>query len=521
MTRTRYLAGAGTFSLIFLIAGPALAQKQEVTRTTASTNSGFGFGARALGMGGAFIAIADDASAASWNPAGIGQLVRPEFTIVGSMNESTTSSAKESILERKTSSTAVPTGEYDRYVYSDAELKTRQQGIDFLSYVQPFAMGNSTISAQFSYARLFPAGTGTQSYSLQWSDNYYVNPPQEALYSKQDITATASGSGGIDTYTLGLAAAIGPTFYAGFSGQLWTGEIGTTVHVKNSAFFYENDDATSSPAFSEFSDLEYSQLTKRKINGFSFNFGVLWVPNNWLRAGAVYRTKWSGSDSLEASYERTRQSTTSRFHATGAGQTDSDLEWPASWGVGLAVRPAATLTLSADYSITYWSQAKTSAALTGWDYNASTNSYTPTFAERAFPSNGPVEQNGEDYQNDQTAYRFGAEYVFRTGKALVPVRAGYYKITALAPLFTDRRFDQNPDAKFTGYTGGVGIAFDMGNGSSLLIDFAGVFEETDSTYLETNHFVCYSNCTEFVLRDSQTSQTIRNSRFIGSLIYRF
>lgn len=42
-----------------------------------------GSGARALGMGGAFTAIADDATAAWWNPAGLAQLERPEFSIVG------------------------------------------------------------------------------------------------------------------------------------------------------------------------------------------------------------------------------------------------------------------------------------------------------------------------------------------------------------------------------------------------------------------------------------------------------
>jgi hypothetical protein len=42
-----------------------------------------GSGARALGMGGAFIAVADDATAASWNPGGLVQLERPEISIVG------------------------------------------------------------------------------------------------------------------------------------------------------------------------------------------------------------------------------------------------------------------------------------------------------------------------------------------------------------------------------------------------------------------------------------------------------
>ena len=41
-----------------------------------------GSGARALGMGGSFIAVADDATAASWNPGGLIQLERPEMSIV-------------------------------------------------------------------------------------------------------------------------------------------------------------------------------------------------------------------------------------------------------------------------------------------------------------------------------------------------------------------------------------------------------------------------------------------------------
>ena len=41
-----------------------------------------GAGARPLGMGGSFVAIADDASAAYWNPAGLGGLDRTEITLM-------------------------------------------------------------------------------------------------------------------------------------------------------------------------------------------------------------------------------------------------------------------------------------------------------------------------------------------------------------------------------------------------------------------------------------------------------
>lgn len=49
----------------------------------ASSPNPVGSGARAVGMGSAFIAVADDATAASWNPAGLIQLDRPEMSIAG------------------------------------------------------------------------------------------------------------------------------------------------------------------------------------------------------------------------------------------------------------------------------------------------------------------------------------------------------------------------------------------------------------------------------------------------------
>ncbi|MDH3434609.1 MAG: hypothetical protein OEM60_12160, partial [Gammaproteobacteria bacterium] len=40
-------------------------------------------GARSMGFGGAFVALADDATSAFANPAGLTQLIRPEFSIEG------------------------------------------------------------------------------------------------------------------------------------------------------------------------------------------------------------------------------------------------------------------------------------------------------------------------------------------------------------------------------------------------------------------------------------------------------
>jgi hypothetical protein len=62
-----------------------LGQIQQTVEISSSPNP-VGSGARALGMGGAFIGVADDATAASWNPAGLIQLETPEMSFVGAYN---------------------------------------------------------------------------------------------------------------------------------------------------------------------------------------------------------------------------------------------------------------------------------------------------------------------------------------------------------------------------------------------------------------------------------------------------
>ena len=72
--------------LLVPVAGPAQALNPaqfyllaEQSRTAFTVQ---GAGARAMGTGGAFIAVADDATAVSYNPAGLAQLLRPEVSLV-------------------------------------------------------------------------------------------------------------------------------------------------------------------------------------------------------------------------------------------------------------------------------------------------------------------------------------------------------------------------------------------------------------------------------------------------------
>src|SRR3954467_3589297 len=68
-------------ALLLLIAIPTFAQNVDI-ESLSGLQFNFGNpGARSLGMGGAFLGLADDASAAEANPAGLTILRKPEISV--------------------------------------------------------------------------------------------------------------------------------------------------------------------------------------------------------------------------------------------------------------------------------------------------------------------------------------------------------------------------------------------------------------------------------------------------------
>ncbi|HHM23866.1 MAG TPA: hypothetical protein ENJ23_02365, partial [Bacteroidetes bacterium] len=62
--------------LLSLIAAPRVQAQSEIPLLGVT----YGVGVRAIGMGGAFVGLADDYAATYWNPAGLGQIRRMELT---------------------------------------------------------------------------------------------------------------------------------------------------------------------------------------------------------------------------------------------------------------------------------------------------------------------------------------------------------------------------------------------------------------------------------------------------------
>ena len=179
----------------------------------------------------------------------------------------------------------------------------------------------------------------------------------------------------------------------------------------------------------------------------------------------------------------------SAFTRNRAASDDVRLDLPGAVGVGSSWRPRDQITLSVDYTRTFWSRARIRHFFT--------LAPTPVGEDAPRP-----EESGDVYEslpyptldapaNDTEQIRVGVEYVVIRDRVRWPIRAGY---------FTDRQTFPAADGAspwFNGATLGLG----MGVGP-LMLDVAFVYETGD--YVDPSVF--------------QQSLTAR--RVLISLIYR-
>jgi long-chain fatty acid transport protein len=397
------------------------------------TSLALGSGARAFGMGGAFLARADDATAASWNPAGLSYLRRPEFTVVGARN----SFVRE------------PTGVGSRLLSDRFAGNT----LDFAAATYPIEIGPASGSVQLSFQRVF---------SFRG----------DRTIDRTDQLLTSEGSGGFDVVALGTGFRILRAVRIGGTVNRWV----NGYHQDRARLAGRRGRGDTKQAF-DF-----------RLSGWNFNAGLIWSPIESLSFGAVFKTTMKGT----AEVDRVRQdeipqprpdpsatppppiTTTNEQHSTVLQAnctdcTDEDrtaaatphrnrvaLSIPGAVGVGISWRPWSVLTASLDFTRTFWSKGRIhnffTLARTEPDQ---ANPFADVFPELLYPT------LDDEKQSDTEQLRVGAEYVVLARRLKLPLRVGF---------FTDKQFfldDQGRPPKFHGFTAGIGIA-----AGPLLIDFA-------------------------------------------------
>ena len=394
------------FSLALLLALSAdislaqLSQKPTITRTEIpSSFNPVGSGARALGMGGAFIAVADDATAASWNPGGLIQLETPEISIVGA-----------SVIRNETNSFG---GNYD----TEDEQTSTNTNINYLSAAYPFTAlnRNMIVSANHQYL-----------YDFNRSLDYPID------YGTTNFSYTGKGEvrheGGLSAIGIAYAVEVTPRFSLGVTLNFW--QDGIYNNELTSKFSESGTGVVNGNDFS----LNFSSSDEFSYRGYNFNLGILWDLTNQLTLGMVFKSPFTMQ--VDRSHEEDLTFTvpdnpTLNFSDNIQDDYDEEIDLPMSCGIGMAYHFTDTLTISLDLYRTEWNDLV----------------LTDEEGRETSPITGGVPE--EDNIEATQQLRGGIEYLFISDPYVIPIRGGFFYDPAPAEGGVD---------EFYGVSCGTGLA---------------------------------------------------------------
>jgi hypothetical protein len=264
-----------------------------------------GSGARALGMGGAFIAVADDATAASWNPGGLIQLERPEMSIVGSG------------LHRVEDNTL------GRHPEGSGAQDAHAAKINFLSFTYPFRLWDHDMVVSLSYQHLFEF---TRSWDWTLRDSTW----------QRRTTYQYHQDGGLYAWGVAYCAQLLPTLSLGLTVNIWEDGIYNNGWREEVSYTSQSRIGVRRGEISD----EYA------FSGVNANVGLFWSTKDRLSFGVVFKTPFTGD--LIHDYDEVS------FYGKTHDRTYEELDMPMSYGLGIAYQLLEQLTLSADVFRTHW-----------------------------------------------------------------------------------------------------------------------------------------------------------------------
>jgi long-subunit fatty acid transport protein len=402
-----------------VLAGPVLAQdgpSRDELDFQGRSNILVGSGARALGMAGAFLARADDATAASWNPAGLSYLRLPELSLVGKWDDFGVE-------------TSDPGG---TLVVDD---NRRGSTPDFLALTYPVDFGGVTGAAQVSFQRVIS-----------------FNGSRDILRNENPITIESEG--GFDVLAFGTGLRV---------SRKW--RLGATLNYWFNGY---------QQVFERGGDQPTVLRTEFDFSGWNVNLGVLFSPIENLNLGLVGKTSFTGDVQQALSREPGSDGRPgNRFDGTIPGYPSITIDFPGALGFGASWRPSSPWTLSADYTRSFWAGGQIYNFFT----LPFAGPPPPVEGGRNFWPELPYPTLTDPEQWDSAQIRVGAEFVAGAGgKIGIPLRVGYFNDRQYFRAEDGRPPDFNGVTAGTGVILGsvlFDVAYTFEHGSYLDVDESG------------------------------------------------
>ncbi|ANM30374.1 hypothetical protein ABI59_13535 [Acidobacteria bacterium Mor1] len=349
-------------------------------------------GARAAGLGGAFISLADDSTAAQANPAGLMNLRRPElFVELRSRGYDSSQVGVAGPID----------GDFFQGQIEVGASSTPETsfGPTFISYVVPF----ERVSFGFSRLESLNIETRTRNgFRLTGQEaivDFDPNTGEPIITGFQpvdlNLTAEADVDALIEQYNVAMAFNLHRTFSVGLTAVYGRADINGRVDN----LFVD----AAGPLFQN-PTLDYATRINDSDSDVAYNVGVLWRPGRGVVSiGGVYRKglQYSLRERIEDQGVRADQA--QRLF----GRTfENRINTPDTYGLGISFRPSEPWTILID--------------VVHIEYSDLMEGYVSGLNRVIFP------EPGEFVVDDGDEVHFGIERIFLAGKTAIAARLGYW-----------------------------------------------------------------------------------------------
>ena len=405
-------------------------------------------GARALGVGGAFISLADDSTAAQTNPAGVVNLRRPE--LFAELRSRSIDGSGVRTAGRLNG--AFFQGDLSTLAASDPDTNLTPA---FLSFVIPFER------VAFGFSRLESLNVGTRT------RNRFTIEGQEAIVQIDPVTGDPiiigfqpvdfdfTAEADVNALVVQYNAVVGISLHRRLS-------LGLTAVFGQAEVDGRVDNLFQDLANGIFTEqtLDYATRIDDTDTDIAYNLGLQWRPSDWISLGAVYRKGLRFELEQRIGPQGVRASEARELYGE---RFTNVLPMPDSYGLGVSFRPSEPWTVLVDAVRVEYSDLLQ-------DYVSGLNRIS--FPEEFVPFT----------VDDGTEVHVGVERIFLAGRTPVAARLGGWRepddrIRAAEESGLSLVFPAGEEVDHV--TAGVGVTLQQ----SIQLDFAADISDVSSQFV--------------------------------------
>lgn len=271
--------------IIILLFSSTFIYGQNLNDAVRLTEPGLGIGARALGLGNAYIALSDDASGMYFNPAGLGLIKRME-TMVGLNYSRFTNDV--SFFDNNTN-------------YSNSNTKLDQVGFVFPF---PTMQGSFVIGLSYNAVKDFTSALKFDGFNnsnnsmiqhllntdlpfdLYLTDDSGLVTPINGRLNQSGTTLT---SGNINNWNLSASMEVYKNLFIGGTLSILGGslQVNRDYYEDDTQNIYQGETAAGHPQTTDFRTFYYNTLLNWDISGWNAKVGMLYQFDKYARFGAT------------------------------------------------------------------------------------------------------------------------------------------------------------------------------------------------------------------------------------------